>query len=1141
MLNTFAAVGLCLLLPATGFCQQLNGISTDPKLSANGNPDGTSLGSIHSPNLYDGSTTINIPVFQYSSPDGDNYGVSLSYNTRGIKAEQLASVAGLGFTLSAGGGSIQRIAKDIPDELFTPVYTDLNLYEGPYVDFTKMRGRYNASFETPSQASETDVYRDKESDDFIVSIGSLSFTFNIGKGRAIFTHPDRRVKVEVLYDGTPVESLGSYPTDMMNKMEFRITDEQGVQYYFKEGGKERRTIESLHPDSYGNNGIVDYYYITNWVIDKITASNGAVIQFTYNNITEVATSYPGSASYPYSNLSAFEDVGQGVSIGAPFNWDRTSKVVKKITYPNNTTVDFLYEDNPNNPRCDVGPAVLRKIKVSSADNCLYYLLDQSYFVAATPGNTVFDRPYGGPCTNMSYNATANSNIQIPSAKAYALKLKGISIQSCDGLVTEPYYTFEYDQTPIGVRGSGQDYFGYYNGKSATGTASGLIEHVSIPFHQSITGGNYGQDKTPDINYMKAGVLTVIRNAYRGEISFEYGTHTSLTNPLYDLFTFPPISGNFLGEHADDGLCLKSIMEKEDYHLLNYKKTTFDYENGQRFLTGGYFHSPVRMINATSNTPDQVSFMSSYVTPHQFVNGSNHGYGKVTVTVKDNNNALLSRQEITYTNFKDATSNNLPRYLLSGSTKNYFDFPYTDKQYIKDWEMGLPLTMTAYDQNNRVVKKTENVYEFNVDNTSSVSKQVVNQKLVKFKYSGAPTVVQNWGPTHLNVPDSRTATDDYHPYTGAALLVKSRTYTYLSDINYTLDSALYSYDGRNNLKDVITNNSDGTRTKTINYYNYAVASPSGTLLAMNNAGLEKQLGSERWILNGSGAVDRIVDASFNAYNYNSGKLSLRNMYNLMSSAPISAGPSYSVDLNATFSGSAISNFQKSTEVILSDTKGNPLESKVLDQDIYKAMIWDDVSGQKLAEANCRYQDIAYSGFETTTTGKWVYNQANVVASSTVPGGGINGKSLLSASSSNPDPIHVIGLTVDKEYIINFWCKGGTPTLAGGGLANIPLTVIYSPGNGWSYFEARFTPTNNSQVGLVASGSAFIYYIDEMRLFPSSAMMQSWTYEPLFGMSSTTDARGTTLFYEYDKLGRQTIVRDQQRNILSKVKQVVQGQQ
>ena len=49
--------------------------------------------------------------------------------------------------------------------------------------------------------------------------------------------------------------------------------------------------------------------------------------------------------------------------------------------------------------------------------------------------------------------------------------------------------------------------------------------------------------------------------------------------------------------------------------------------------------------------------------------------------------------------------------------------------------------------------------------------------------------------------------------------------------------------------------------------------------------------------------------------------------------------------------------------------------------------------------------------------------------------------------------------------------------------------------------------------------------------SDAIMTSYTYKPLIGISTVTDARGYRMSYEYDALGRQTVIRDQDNNIVS----------
>ena len=52
-----------------------------------------------------------------------------------------------------------------------------------------------------------------------------------------------------------------------------------------------------------------------------------------------------------------------------------------------------------------------------------------------------------------------------------------------------------------------------------------------------------------------------------------------------------------------------------------------------------------------------------------------------------------------------------------------------------------------------------------------------------------------------------------------------------------------------------------------------------------------------------------------------------------------------------------------------------------------------------------------------------------------------------------------------------------------------------------------------------------------LFPNS-MITSYTYDPLIGVTSATDPRGSTIYYEYDEFNRLKHVKDKDGNILSK---------
>ncbi|WP_103069586.1 RHS repeat domain-containing protein [Aquimarina sediminis] len=59
------------------------------------------------------------------------------------------------------------------------------------------------------------------------------------------------------------------------------------------------------------------------------------------------------------------------------------------------------------------------------------------------------------------------------------------------------------------------------------------------------------------------------------------------------------------------------------------------------------------------------------------------------------------------------------------------------------------------------------------------------------------------------------------------------------------------------------------------------------------------------------------------------------------------------------------------------------------------------------------------------------------------------------------------------------------------------------------------------------------LDALRQALPNAVVTTYTYDPLIGMTSTTDPRGYTIYYEYDSKGRLIQNRDADKNILEKI--------
>jgi YD repeat-containing protein len=81
--------------------------------------------------------------------------------------------------------------------------------------------------------------------------------------------------------------------------------------------------------------------------------------------------------------------------------------------------------------------------------------------------------------------------------------------------------------------------------------------------------------------------------------------------------------------------------------------------------------------------------------------------------------------------------------------------------------------------------------------------------------------------------------------------------------------------------------------------------------------------------------------------------------------------------------------------------------------------------------------------------------------------------------------------------------------------------------WVYVE---NVVNTGSVTDYTIGSSYAY-IDEVRMYPLNAQMTTYTYDPLIGVTSITDAKGDTITYTYDSFGRLQNVKDKDGNILS----------
>jgi hypothetical protein len=156
--------------------------------------------------------------------------------------------------------------------------------------------------------------------------------------------------------------------------------------------------------------------------------------------------------------------------------------------------------------------------------------------------------------------------------------------------------------------------------------------------------------------------------------------------------------------------------------------------------------------------------------------------------------------------------------------------------------------------------------------------------------------------------------------------------------------------------------------------------------------------------------------------------------------------------------------------------------------------------------------AFTSFEKNAPGNWTYSEGAVVTTDYLtgkraynlaqPGSGIS-------FEGNDNMPYIPG-----NCIISYWKKGGIVNISG----TLSLTTG-ATANGWTYCE-HLVP-DNMVSAIQITGTALI---DELRFYPKDAQMESFTYDPLIGITSSDDVGSRIVFYEYDAMGRLTIERD-----------------
>jgi YD repeat-containing protein len=220
-------------------------------------------------------------------------------------------------------------------------------------------------------------------------------------------------------------------------------------------------------------------------------------------------------------------------------------------------------------------------------------------------------------------------------------------------------------------------------------------------------------------------------------------------------------------------------------------------------------------------------------------------------------------------------------------------------------------------------------------------------------------------------------------------------------------------------------------------------------------------------------------------------------------------------------SVVSDNRYLDDATYSFSKGNVIEGTPKNG-LTIAYLWGYPNNSPIAKiTNAHSNEVAFTSFENgEQEGNWSIsdNSRNTTNK-------ITGRKSYDLSSGRSITANI---PAGKQYVVSYWAINGAATVSANG-ASVAATPTGLSKGGFTYYEHTLP---NSTTNVVVTGSGIT--IDEVRLYPVDAEMETWCYTPVLGIINGCDKNNRITYYEYDALGRVAVIRDQDANIVKTYK-------
>jgi len=1070
-------------------------------------------------NDFTGAANISIPIYNLKSQYLE-VPISINYQATGIKVNQEASWVGLGFDLIAGGritvetrgsvdfGSTSGLASSNTPACMTQIFNRFSNH-GENAILTP------ATFWEPSSGGSTDpnLYNGSgisemtefgtgEPDIFRANFLGHSMTFYFDK-----------ISNVIKYIGEQADFTINYTLDSYHNITgWTIVDDEGITYYFNQTEITTSTLPA--------SAIVPPTSTSAWLLTKILHPSGDFINFTYNSYGYVVPAFTmsGSEDANGSGITTIaSDQFQNIALQSPYYLTKIETPSVSVNFILNTRTDLYGPGSRKLSQITLTDKLTNSIKRTITFNYSYFTTTADVGIHNYLNSLTYYLP--SPLTTTAYLTTSNSRLRLDSMNLN------------DGSM-EPPYRFYFNSFVPDKYSYGQDHWGYYNFVSNQTNGYGFSHLIpfsglrgiqnNLPSGGTFSTSTVGFSRDCDATGVQAMILDSIVYPTGGSSSFAYEPHVSTMTPTVGV--------------TGGGVRVRTVKDYSMGTLTSIRN--YSYNLGRYFGTIHYFTNS-NVLSYCSGNPinGHLKYSSDGAVNYCDILV---GYGEVTIS--QINAAGQSNGSVVKTFNIDIPSSNYANgggfdiqapYFAPGERTTDGTGFWTYDRWLDPYNKNFPptpsanlagkLTQEAYfDASGNQIKSVNYYYRLANYTNNFYDVRAIQNRDGGFNGSCGSGIENGYNTGGLRAVNLfvspaksyRTLKDSITEltYNAGNVIKKKIAYQYNSYYQPIYESAY---------------NSDGTQTITFIQTSESLApayslAPQGDaiyLQALKNAHIYSLPIEQTTIHRGTAGDSTVTGSRLNIYDRS---LPLK-IYIAETAQPLTFGsqfvPAYYTYTNYPNSpGGSWDSIQHDSHYKLYSLADYSTHNQLRTLHALQGnstYTWDEDYNDLLAQTtNTDSTNVAFTSFETNTKGNWIYSGTTVsdVSSPT----GAKCYTLSSANITKP-------VSSAIKYVVSFWLKsGGSASVAGGSNSVTTGKTI----NGWTFYE--YTITGATTITVSGTGS-----IDELRLYPTTSQMISYTYSPIFGMTTQCDAANRISYYFYDSIGRLKWIKDQDGNIIKTI--------